>query len=44
VLADALKRIGLAERQASYALQRLCMQGSLVPFGNGKGRHYKLPP
>ena len=35
---------GLAERQASYALQRLCKQGRLVPFGNGKGRHYEIPP
>jgi ATP-dependent DNA helicase RecG len=35
---------GLDERQASYALQRLCKQGRLVPFGNGKGRHYELPP
>ena len=35
---------GLDERQASYALQRLCKQGRLVPFGNGKGRHYEPPP
>ena len=35
---------GLDERQASYALKRLCVQGRLVPFGSGKGRHYQLPP
>ena len=35
---------GLDERQASYALKRLCVQGRLIPFGSGKGRHYQLPP
>lgn len=35
---------GLDARQASYALQRLCKQGRLVPYGSGKGRHYQLPP
>jgi len=35
---------GLDERQASYALQRLCKQGILVPYGSGKGRYYRLPP
>jgi hypothetical protein len=38
---EALSR--LDERQASYALQRLCKQGILVPFASGKGRCYKLP-
>lgn len=35
---------GLDERQASYALKRLCIQGRLIAFGSGKGRHYQLPP
>lgn len=35
---------GLESRQATYALQRLCSQGRLIPFGSGKGRRYQLPP
>jgi hypothetical protein len=35
---------GLDERQASYALKRLCVQGRLIPFGSAKGRPYQLPP
>jgi hypothetical protein len=35
---------GLESRQATYALQRLCSQGRLVPFGSSRGRTYQLPP
>ena len=35
---------GLESRQATYALQRLCSQGRLVPFGSSRGRNYQLPP
>ena len=42
---DVLEALsGLESRQATYALQRLCGQGRLIPFGSGKGRRYGLPP
>ncbi|WP_255090930.1 RNA-binding domain-containing protein [Vulcanococcus limneticus] len=42
---DVLEALsGLESRQATYALQRLCSQGRLIPFGSGKGRRYQLPP
>lgn len=31
-------------RQATSALQSICSQGRLVPFGSSKGRTYQLPP
>lgn len=42
---DVIKALnGLDERQATYALQRLCRQERLIPVGTGKARRYRLPP